>query len=440
MTTTTTRGRPDRDHAVGPRRQYDRAGCLCGRSQRAPDRVRRARSRRRLRLRRRPAAPRPCATAHAARWRATVPRAAAGRAAARAVPRWSWCPSWWSGCSGSSSSTRGSTRTRSGWTTCASSSPRWTSRSSSCQRELAQRESPGELRAAAARLGLVPAGTPAFISLPTARWSACHSPHRAPRRPGGSAMTRRESADPPRATPPRSTQSRATQPRTHPVRPSRITEARSYHPRGRTVGRGTVASGRGPDRPVGAAPRTRPRPLGRTRPGPAGPAGDRDHESFGRGPGRRRRSGARTDPDREHGREQGPYGRTVGRTGVVPLRRRVVTRSHSASRRWPTRARRLRLGTALMLALFLVIAGRLVQFQLTDAPAYAAAGPRAAAAAGRPAGAPGQHPRPRRAPCWPAAPRRATSTPTRTWSRTRRRPPTRSRRCSACRAPSCCRS
>jgi len=34
------------------------------------------------------------------------------------------------------------------------------------QRELAQRESPGELRAAAARLGLVPAGTPAFISLP----------------------------------------------------------------------------------------------------------------------------------------------------------------------------------------------------------------------------------------------------------------------------------
>lgn len=37
------------------------------------------------------------------------------------------------------------------------------------ERELAQRESPGELRAAAARLGLVPAGTPAFISLPDGR-------------------------------------------------------------------------------------------------------------------------------------------------------------------------------------------------------------------------------------------------------------------------------
>jgi hypothetical protein len=36
-------------------------------------------------------------------------------------------------------------------------------------RELAQRESPGELRAAAARLGLVPAGTPAFINLPDGR-------------------------------------------------------------------------------------------------------------------------------------------------------------------------------------------------------------------------------------------------------------------------------
>jgi cell division protein FtsI (penicillin-binding protein 3) len=36
--------------------------------------------------------------------------------------------------------------------------------------------------------------------------------------------------------------------------------------------------------------------------------------------------------------------------------------------------RRLRLGTALVLVLFLVIAGRLVQFQLTDAPAYAAKG------------------------------------------------------------------
>jgi hypothetical protein len=36
-------------------------------------------------------------------------------------------------------------------------------------RELALRESPGELRAAAARLGLVPAGTPAFINLPDGR-------------------------------------------------------------------------------------------------------------------------------------------------------------------------------------------------------------------------------------------------------------------------------
>jgi hypothetical protein len=37
------------------------------------------------------------------------------------------------------------------------------------QRDLADRESPGNLRAAATRLGLVPAGTPAFINLPDGR-------------------------------------------------------------------------------------------------------------------------------------------------------------------------------------------------------------------------------------------------------------------------------
>lgn len=37
------------------------------------------------------------------------------------------------------------------------------------ERDLANLESPGNLRAAAARLGLVPAGTPAFINLPDGR-------------------------------------------------------------------------------------------------------------------------------------------------------------------------------------------------------------------------------------------------------------------------------
>jgi hypothetical protein len=37
------------------------------------------------------------------------------------------------------------------------------------ERDLADRESPGNLRAAATRLGLVPAGTPAFINLPDGR-------------------------------------------------------------------------------------------------------------------------------------------------------------------------------------------------------------------------------------------------------------------------------
>ncbi len=37
------------------------------------------------------------------------------------------------------------------------------------QQQLADLESPGNLRAAATRLGLVPAGTPAFISLPDGR-------------------------------------------------------------------------------------------------------------------------------------------------------------------------------------------------------------------------------------------------------------------------------
>ncbi|MGH3715870.1 MAG: peptidoglycan D,D-transpeptidase FtsI family protein, partial [Micromonosporaceae bacterium] len=63
-------------------------------------------------------------------------------------------------------------------------------------------------------------------------------------------------------------------------------------------------------------------------------------------------------------------GGTAGRTSQRPARRRGRTRRV----RLGNPMRRLRFGTVLVLVLFAVITGRLVELQLTDAPAYAAKG------------------------------------------------------------------
>ena len=102
-----------------------------------------------------------------------------------------------------------------------------------------------------------------------------------------------------------------------------------------------------------------------------------------RRPGHRRRGAAPADrPGRDrHRAPPAPDGlerpRAVRpssgatRGAAAPAGRHAV---RASSPPLADQGRRLRLGTALVLALFLVIAGRLVQFQLTDAPAYAAQG------------------------------------------------------------------
>jgi len=138
---------------------------------------------------------------------------------------------------------------------------------------------------------------------------------------------------------------------------SRITEARGYHPRGRTVGES--AAGRGGGRGDGGHGAAPVRPVLRLVP---------DAEDA-------TRTRSRTNP----------AGTNTARTNTARTNtaRRSPMHAHPASSRrvGPPRqprladqARRLRLGTALLLALFIVIAGRLVAFQVTDAPAYAAQG------------------------------------------------------------------
>jgi cell division protein FtsI (penicillin-binding protein 3) len=69
--------------------------------------------------------------------------------------------------------------------------------------------------------------------------------------------------------------------------------------------------------------------------------------------------------------------RTSVRAGLrarAPVRRLTSRPAPAPAPRLANQVRRLRTSTAIILVLFLVIAGRLVQFQFTDAPAYAAQG------------------------------------------------------------------
>ena len=138
---------------------------------------------------------------------------------------------------------------------------------------------------------------------------------------------------------------------------SRITEARGYHPRGRTVGESVRQVLRlVPD--AEDATRTRPR-ASTAETSTARPSTAR--------PNTARPNTARTDTARTKTARRSPiHAHPASSRRVGPPRQP----------RLADQARRLRLGTAVLLALFIVIAGRLVAFQVTDAPTYAAQGDR----------------------------------------------------------------
>ena len=127
---------------------------------------------------------------------------------------------------------------------------------------------------------------------------------------------------------------------------------------------------------------------------------------------------------------------SAGRTGAAPRR---APRKPPRPPRLADPRRRLRLGTVLALALFATIGIRLIVLQVVQTPAYADEGS-ATGSAGHPRRAPRARSTTGPARCWRTAWRRATSTPTRAWCRTRPAPPTSSPRCSASRAPRCWRT
>ncbi len=161
---------------------------------------------------------------------------------------------------------------------------------------------------------------------------------------------------------------------------SRISAARGYHPRGRTLGEGRpplrlvsdvdeqpASSRTGEARAAQSARRTsqednRRTPRPRTAPRTAGMTATRGTATRGtatRGTATRGTATRGTATRATAGRSASP--------------KRIITRAPEP----PVLAdqtRRLRLSTALVLALFLVIAGRLVQVQITQAPALAREG------------------------------------------------------------------
>jgi cell division protein FtsI (penicillin-binding protein 3) len=145
---------------------------------------------------------------------------------------------------------------------------------------------------------------------------------------------------------------------------SRLSEARGYHPRGRTVGE---------------APRPRLRLVPDTP--DAGDVSDVDS----RPPGASRTITARaTATKKATPAAEAPQSRTAAarsaaaRSAATDPKRsatpRRVSRRVPPGPRLADQTRRLRLSTALILALFLVIAGRLILVQLTEAPALAQQG------------------------------------------------------------------
>ncbi|HEX2417894.1 MAG TPA: penicillin-binding protein 2 [Micromonosporaceae bacterium] len=153
---------------------------------------------------------------------------------------------------------------------------------------------------------------------------------------------------------------RAGDPVVVPIRRGGISQARRYRPRGRTLRE--ARSGTDPYQPAlqlvaggQDAPQNRTKPAQREQSSPS--AGSAGAARRAAGPVRNR-AGARP------ARPRRPV-RTVAARRPARARRRG---------RLGSPMRRLRFGTVLLLVFFVVIAGRLVELQLTDAEAYAADG------------------------------------------------------------------
>lgn len=151
------------------------------------------------------------------------------------------------------------------------------------------------------------------------------------------------------------------------ARRSRITEARGYHPRGRSLGE-APASSLGE---ASARSRDQMRPALRLV-----PAVDERRSSESRT--QRRRSGG-PDPSASTTKDSRT---TAARSAAASVRaakakprtRRVSVKAEVVPPRLADQGARLRLATSIVAVLFLVIAGRLIEFQFNDAPAYAAQG------------------------------------------------------------------
>ena len=154
---------------------------------------------------------------------------------------------------------------------------------------------------------------------------------------------------------------------------SRITEARGYHPRARTVGDTSR---------TGAGRSARP-PLRLVTDSTGSERGEGKAEST---PTTSRTTAARAANTRSAARSTntrtGANSRAQGRTTTnartatggkaAPVRRESIREAVPPKLADP--GARLRLGTAIIMVVFLVLAGRLIEFQLSDASAYAAKG------------------------------------------------------------------
>jgi cell division protein FtsI (penicillin-binding protein 3) len=178
-----------------------------------------------------------------------------------------------------------------------------------------------------------------------------------------------------------------------PERRSRITEARGYHPRGRTVG--DPAPGRTALRLVHSAdeagtPRRAETPRETPRRTEAARASTRNSAQSTRNSAQSTRNNAQSTRNSAQGTfaDLAPptrAGTTASRSQAAREARRAasIATAPAPLRRVSTKVvlpplanqhRRLRAGLALVLVVFVVLAGRLVQFQFSDGAAYAAAG------------------------------------------------------------------
>ena len=154
-------------------------------------------------------------------------------------------------------------------------------------------------------------------------------------------------------------------------RPERsgISEARRYTPRGRTVREG--GAGRDPFRPALELLHGQPDPAPPARKAPAPRRAPRQTVASRTATGQPGRKAATP------ARAAGPAVRRAGvpvRRKAAPTPRRRPVRKPKPPVRLGEPAKRLRVGTVVVLVMFTIIAGRLVMLQLTDARQYALAG------------------------------------------------------------------